>query len=86
MGRGVVVDGIKFSVITVCLNPGEKLYETLDSVLRQSYRNVEVILKDGGSKDGSVTKWQKEHEADPDAGEVRIFVENDTGIYDAMNQ
>lgn len=80
------MDGIKFSVITVCLNPGEKLYETLDSVLRQSYRNVEVILKDGGSKDGSVTKWQKEHEADPDAGEVRIFVENDTGIYDAMNQ
>lgn len=75
-----------FSIITVCLNPGEKLNATLDSVLRQSCRDAEVILKDGGSVDGSVTKWQKEHAADPDAGRVRVFVEKDTGIYDAMNQ
>ncbi len=77
---------MKFSIITVCLNPGEKLNATLDSVLRQSCRDAEVILKDGGSVDGSVTKWQKEHAADPDAGRVRVFVEKDTGIYDAMNQ
>ncbi len=77
---------MKFSIITVCLNPGEKLNATLDSVLRQSCRDAEVILKDGGSVDGCVTKWQKEHAADPDAGRVRVFVEKDTGIYDAMNQ
>ena len=77
---------MKFSIITVCLNPGEKLNATLDSVLRQSCRDAEVILKDGGSVDGSVTKWQKEHAADPDAGRVRVFVEKDNGIYDAMNQ
>ena len=77
---------MKFSIITVCLNPGEKLNATLDSVLRQSCRDAEVILKDGGSVDGSVTKWQKEHAADPDAGRVRVFVEKDTGMYDAMNQ
>ena len=77
---------MKFSIITVCLNPGEKLNATLDSVLRQSCRDAEVILKDGGSVDGSVTKWQKEHAADPDAGRVRVFVEKDTGFYDAMNQ
>ena len=77
---------MKFSIITVCLNPGEKLNATLDSVLRQSCRDAEVILKDGGSVDGSVTKWQKEHAADPDAGRVRVCVEKDTGIYDAMNQ
>ena len=77
---------MKFSIITVCLNPGEKLNMTLDSVLRQSCGNLEVILKDGGSKDGSVAKWQKAHESDPDAGRVRIFVEKDAGIYDAMNQ
>ena len=77
---------MKFSIITVCLNPGEKLKKTLDSVLRQSYGDAEVILKDGGSEDGSVIKWRKENEKNPEAERVRIFVEKDTGIYDAMNQ
>lgn len=77
---------MKFSIITVCLNPGEKLAVTLDSVLRQTCKDMEVILKDGGSKDGSVEKWKKGYEADIQAGRVRIFVEKDTGIYDAMNQ
>ncbi len=77
---------MKFSIITVCLNPGEKLKATLDSVLGQSYRDAEVILKDGGSEDGSVIKWRKENEANPEAERVRIFTEKDTGIYDAMNQ
>ena len=47
---------MKFSIITVCLNPGEKLNATLDSVMRQSCRDFEVILKDGGSRDGSIEK------------------------------
>ena len=40
---------IKFSIIVVCLNPAEKLNQTLNSILCQSYDNYEVIVKDGGS-------------------------------------
>ena len=77
---------MKFSIITVCLNPGEKLNATLDSVMRQSCRDFEVILKDGGSRDGSIEKWKQGHASRPGAGQVRIFAEKDAGIYDAMNQ
>lgn len=88
---------MKFSVITVCLNPGQKLEATLESVLGQTCKDAEIILKDGGSKDGSVDKWLERYwpgnreqapDSDPvsDEVQVRVFVERDTGIYDAMNQ
>ncbi len=75
---------MKISVITVCLNSGEKLGVTLDSILRQDCQDVEVILKDGGSTDGSVEKWRQENASIPGIEKVRIFVEQDRGIYDAM--
>ena len=36
-------DRLKISVITVCLNPGEKLALTLDSILNQKYPDVEAL-------------------------------------------
>ncbi len=75
-----------FSVITVCLNPGEKLAFTLESVLRQSFVDLEIIVKDGGSRDGSVAAWQETHKGMPGTERVRVFTEEDRGIYDAMNQ
>lgn len=77
---------MKFSVITVCLNPGEKLVLTLDSILKQSCWEWEVILKDGGSTDGSIEAWQRENISRPGREKVKIFTEKDRGIYDAMNQ
>ena len=50
-------DKITFSIIIVCLNPGEKLKITLDSVFMQTFQDYEVIIKDGGSTDGSVESW-----------------------------
>lgn len=70
---------MKFSVITVCLNPGEKLEATLESVLRQTCDDVEIIVKDGCSTDGSVERWKG-------AERVRVITRKDSGIYDAMNQ
>lgn len=77
---------MKFSVITVCFNPGEKLAPTLDSVLGQSCQDFEVILKDGGSADGSVERWQRENAHRLGAEKVKLFTGRDGGIYDAMNQ
>jgi len=73
------MNNILFSIIVVCLNPGEKLKETLDSVLSQTYTDYEVIIKDGGSKDGSL-------EQIPADERIKMYKEPDKSIYDAMNQ
>lgn len=73
---------IMYSVIVVCLNAGQRLYETVNSVLKQDYSNFEVIVKDGGSSDGSVERL-----ADLRRDQrVCVYVQKDNGIYDAMNQ
>lgn len=71
--------GIKFSIIVVCLNAGERLGITVNSILGQSFGDYEIIVKDGLSSDGSV-------ECLPADGRIRVFCERDRGIYDAMNQ
>lgn len=78
-----------FSIVIVALNAGDKLTDTLKSVLGQSCTDYEVIIKDGGSRDGSVEKaglLLKQKTGAQGAGEARIYQEKDTGIYDAMNQ
>ena len=70
---------VKFSILVVCLNPGAKLAETVESIRKQEYRDYEIIVKDGGSKDGSVGLL-------PADEKIRLIEKKDTGIYDAMNQ
>lgn len=70
---------MKFSIIVVCLNPGDKLNLTLDSILSQTYNDFEIVVKDGGSKDGSIEQMRQDER-------IQLFMEKDTGIYDAMNQ
>ena len=72
-----------FSIIMVSLNPGEELKKTLDSVLDQSIQDYEVIIKDGGSMDGSLSFIKKEEER---FLRVRVYEQRDKSIYDAMNQ
>ena len=43
---------ISFSIVVVCLNPGEKLLKTVQSVLNQKYGNYEIVVKDGGTTSG----------------------------------
>ena len=42
---------MKISIITVCLNSEDTILYTLNSVLTQSYKNIEHIIVDGGSTD-----------------------------------
>lgn len=70
---------ISFSIVVVCLNPGDKLLPTIQSVLAQQYGNYEIIIKDGGSADGSLKSL-------PADSRIRLFSRKDKGIYDAMNQ
>lgn len=85
-----------FTVIIVCLNPGDKLAQTLQSVEKQTFYNFEVIIKDGLSGDGSLScayalqrKWEEEAGKGKDGRDGRrlaVISRKDNGIYDAMNQ
>ena len=70
---------MRFSIVVVSLNAGEELAKTIDSILRQTYGDYEVIIKDGGSDDGSVEKL-------PGDRHLKLIRRRDSGIYDAMNQ
>lgn len=74
-----------FSIVVVALNPGERLEKTLNSILSQTYKDYEVILKDGGSTDGSLESL-KEKGYFEDKSYIRIQQKKDKGIYDGMNQ
>ncbi len=72
---------MKVSIITVCFNSVNTLEETLNSVLGQNYPDIEYILVDGGSTDGSLDIIKKY------SGRLyRYISEPDQGIYDAMNK
>ena len=70
---------MKFSIIVVCLNPGPKLNQTLDSILSQTYPSFEIIVKDGGSRDGSIETMREDRR-------IHLYQEPDHSIYEAMNQ
>ena len=71
----------KISVITVCLNAGQVLRRTIESVLEQSYSNLEYIIVDGGSTDNT------KEIVESFTSRVNCFIsEKDNGIYDAMNK
>jgi glycosyltransferase involved in cell wall biosynthesis len=69
------------SVVTVVFNACEDIAKTMSSVLAQDYSNIEYIVIDGGSIDGTVDTI-KAYEA-----KLAVFLsERDEGIYDAMNK
>ena len=71
----------KFSIITVTFNAGKVLEKTIQSIISQTYRNVEYILVDGKSKDNTLSI------ADTYKERIHSLIsEPDKGLYDAMNK
>lgn len=79
---------MKISVITATWNSARTVQDTIDSVLRQSYQDVEHIVKDGGStKDDTVAIVKGKTSRYEECGKSLVVVsERDGGIYDAMNK
>ena len=71
---------MKISIITSVFNNIQTLEESIMSVLHQSYRNIEQIIIDGGSTDGTIDLLSKYNESSI------IVSEPDDGIYHALNK
>lgn len=72
---------MKISIITIVYNNSECIEDCINSVLKQTYPNVEYIIIDGGSKDNTVEIINKYKD------KISYFVsEKDNGLYDALNK
>ena len=71
----------KISIITPCYNAVKHIEETILSIVSQDYSNLEYIIIDGGSTDGTVDIIKKYED------KITYWIsEKDTGIYNAMNK
>ncbi len=68
------------SVVTVVFNDAANLQRTIDSIASQTYKNIEHIVIDGGSTDGTLDIIKRNSSID------YWVSEKDSGIYDAMNK
>lgn len=75
------------SVITVTLNSEETLGKAIESVLNQTYPQVEYIIMDGGSTDSTVEIAESYRERFLAKGyKFHVVSEADKGMYDALNK
>ena len=77
---------MRFSIVIVCFNAGEKLNQTVENVLCQSMTDYEIVIKDGMSTDGSVEAAAELIKSRGAAERLKLIREKDAGIYDAMNR
>ena len=71
----------KFSIITVTYNAAKVLEDTIQSIVTQTYKNLEYIIVDGGSTDETLDIIHKYQEHI-----TTVISEPDQGLYDAMNK
>ena len=82
---------MKLSIITINYNTAEGLRKTLASVASQTYADIEHVIVDGGSTDGSVEVIREYEQSlasrlSPLASRLKWVSEPDKGIYNAMNK
>jgi len=70
---------LSITIITPCFNRQAYITEAIESVLKQKYENIEHIIIDGGSTDGTLEKLNK-------YPHLKIISEKDNGLYDAINK
>ena len=75
---------MKISLITATYNSAETLRDTMQSVLNQKFKDIDYIIVDGNSKDGTLDIVKEFEPLFEDR--LRWVSEPDKGIYDAMNK
>jgi len=78
---------MKISLITAIYNNRENIHSCINSVLSQSFKDIEYIIIDGGSNDGSIELIREnELQITKDLQKFIFVSEPDSGIYDAINK
>ena len=82
---------MKISIVTINYNNADGLRRTLESVAVQTYRDIEHVIIDGGSTDGSVDAIKEYVYSNPNRDPfikhvIKWVSEKDNGIYNAMNK
>ena len=72
---------LKVSIITITFNAAATLEDTIQSVLNQSYDNIEYLIIDGKSTDGTLDIISKYKDKIS-----KVISEKDNGLYDAINK
>ena len=72
------------SIITVCWNSEKYIRDTIESVLNQTYKNIQYIIIDGKSTDKTLSIIDEYKERFGDR--LTLVSEKDSGIYNAMNK
>lgn len=72
------------TIVTVCRNSANTIRQTIDSVLRQNYCNIEYIIVDGKSTDATIDILEEYKRMRPD--KFKFISEIDSGLYFAMNK
>ena len=75
---------MKISIITSCFNRVSTIRGAIDSVLAQDYADIEYIIVDGASTDGSVEVIREAIKGHED--QVKFVSEPDHGMYEAINK
>ena len=75
---------IKVSFVLTTYNSIDNFTSTIDSILSQDYKNIEIIVKDGQSTDGTLEQIESYALKYPNI--IKYQTSSDRGIYDAMNQ
>ena len=76
---------MKISIITVVYNNKDIVMDAMNSVLSQEYGDLEYVIVDGASTDGTIETITEAVKKYPE-GIIKVVSEKDDGIYDAMNK
>jgi glycosyltransferase involved in cell wall biosynthesis len=75
----------KISIITACNNSFDTILYTINSIKSQSYKNIEHIIVDNQSNDGSL-EILKKYQSASQYHSIKLIIQRDKGIYDAINK
>ena len=79
--RGWFKKVLKISIITACFNSEKTISKTIESILSQSYKDIELIIIDGASDDKTIDIINSYKD------KISYMIsEKDNGIYDALNK